>query len=176
MPAIVARRKRRDITWPRRNRKKNKPSSRPQKTESNENNLNQSDTVVITLEEAAVYLRVSADNLRKEVEKGGIPAQRIGDSWRFLKQALTDWLSFESWLKAKYQQSSEKPVASKPFVGPKKESVPSDQTATIPPDNKNPEPSTAEAVLRHAGVFAGDDDMEEFLADIYARRKAGTTA
>jgi excisionase family DNA binding protein len=47
---------------------------------------------VLTLAEAAAYLRVKEDDLLKLVGPRDIPARRIGDEWRFSKSALQDWL------------------------------------------------------------------------------------
>lgn len=49
---------------------------------------------VLTLGEAAHYLRLPARTLRKQAEQGHNPARRIGDTWRFLKAALDDWLRY----------------------------------------------------------------------------------
>jgi hypothetical protein len=49
---------------------------------------------VLTLEEAASYLRMSPAVLRDKVTHGIIPGQAIDDdSWRFLKSAIDSWLS-----------------------------------------------------------------------------------
>ncbi len=47
---------------------------------------------VLTLEEAASYLRLPQDTLARQAAEGNIPGRRIEDSWRFLKTALDDWL------------------------------------------------------------------------------------
>src|SRR4051812_18862787 len=47
---------------------------------------------VLTLAEAAKYLRVSQDVLRRWASLGMVPGRRIDDEWRFLKAALQDWL------------------------------------------------------------------------------------
>jgi excisionase family DNA binding protein len=47
---------------------------------------------VLTLEEAADLLRVEADDLRGWAEAGEIPGRRLGDEWRFRRDALLDWL------------------------------------------------------------------------------------
>jgi excisionase family DNA binding protein len=47
---------------------------------------------VLTLEEAANYLRLSRETLEREAAQGHIPGRRIEDSWRFLKAAIDDWL------------------------------------------------------------------------------------
>ena len=47
---------------------------------------------ILTLEEAAAYLRVSEEALRAMVGDDAIPAQKIGGEWRFLKRAVNEWL------------------------------------------------------------------------------------
>lgn len=48
---------------------------------------------VLTLAEAAAYLRVSEEALVGEIGPQAVPARRIGNEWRFLKSALNAWLS-----------------------------------------------------------------------------------
>jgi excisionase family DNA binding protein len=50
-------------------------------------------TEVLTLREAAGYLRVSADMVRNLAQKGDLPGRMIGGEWRFLRTALADWLA-----------------------------------------------------------------------------------
>jgi len=47
---------------------------------------------VLTLEEAASYLRVPKESLERQAARGQVPGRRIEDTWRFLKAALDDWL------------------------------------------------------------------------------------
>lgn len=47
---------------------------------------------VLTLEEAAKYLRLSEEEVLVSVREQGLPGRRIGDQWRFLKLGLADWL------------------------------------------------------------------------------------
>jgi excisionase family DNA binding protein len=47
---------------------------------------------VLTLPEAARYLRLRKDLVEKYAQQGLIPARQIGDEWRFLRAALDDWL------------------------------------------------------------------------------------
>jgi excisionase family DNA binding protein len=47
---------------------------------------------VLTLEEAASFLRVSPEALRAAVADGTVPARQIGGEWRFARQALLAWL------------------------------------------------------------------------------------
>lgn len=48
---------------------------------------------VLTLEEAALYLRVSEEDVLRMVREQGLSGRLIGAEWRFLKSALRDWLS-----------------------------------------------------------------------------------
>lgn len=47
---------------------------------------------VLTLEEAANYLRLPKDTVERQATRGLIPGRRIEETWRFLKAALDDWL------------------------------------------------------------------------------------
>jgi excisionase family DNA binding protein len=55
-----------------------------------------SNHVVLTLAEAARFLRVKKAVLQKLVEQGRVPARKIGDEWRFFRGALETWLSGKS--------------------------------------------------------------------------------
>jgi excisionase family DNA binding protein len=47
---------------------------------------------VLTLSEAAVYLRVAEEDVVRLVNLQALPGRRIGSDWRFLKAGLRDWL------------------------------------------------------------------------------------
>jgi hypothetical protein len=47
---------------------------------------------VLTLEEAAAYLRLSPEVVAQEATVGNIPGQKVNQTWRFLKGAIDDWL------------------------------------------------------------------------------------
>ena len=47
---------------------------------------------VLTLDEAADYLRLSKETIERQAFQGQIPGRRIEDTWRFLKAAIDDWL------------------------------------------------------------------------------------
>ena len=47
---------------------------------------------VLTLDEAAAYLRVAPEQVRAQAGTGRPPAQQIGGELRFLKAAIDDWL------------------------------------------------------------------------------------
>jgi excisionase family DNA binding protein len=47
---------------------------------------------VLTLAEAAAYLRFSEADVLRLVDQQGLPARRLANEWRFLKTAIQDWL------------------------------------------------------------------------------------
>ena len=49
--------------------------------------------VVLTLHEAATFVRVSEKTLRELTRDGTAPGQKVGREWRFLRSALEAWLS-----------------------------------------------------------------------------------
>ncbi len=48
---------------------------------------------VLTLDEAAAFLRVSSEEVEQAVLSSGMPGQKVGTTWRFYRQALQQWLS-----------------------------------------------------------------------------------
>jgi excisionase family DNA binding protein len=48
---------------------------------------------VLSLNEAAAYLRLAEPEVLRLVEEQGLPARRLGLHWRFLKSAIDAWLS-----------------------------------------------------------------------------------
>ncbi len=47
---------------------------------------------VLTLEETADYLRLPRETVERQASRGRIPGRRIEDTWRFLRDAIDDWL------------------------------------------------------------------------------------
>lgn len=47
---------------------------------------------VLTLSEAAAYLRVSEDAIIEAIRTQRLPARKMRNEWRFLKSALQEWL------------------------------------------------------------------------------------
>lgn len=47
---------------------------------------------VLTLAEAAAYLRVTESEVLRMVHEQCLPGRQVQDDWRFLKTALQDWL------------------------------------------------------------------------------------
>jgi len=48
---------------------------------------------VLTLREAAQYLRVSQGSLESMAQDGAVPAMTVDGKWRFARQALEEWLN-----------------------------------------------------------------------------------
>ena len=47
---------------------------------------------VMTLPEAAAYLRVAEQDVLRLVQERGLPGRTVGKEWRFLKAAVERWL------------------------------------------------------------------------------------
>jgi excisionase family DNA binding protein len=47
----------------------------------------------LTLEEAASFLKMSSECLRRKVKAGDIPGRKTGKKWVFLEDRLVEWLS-----------------------------------------------------------------------------------
>jgi excisionase family DNA binding protein len=51
---------------------------------------------VLTLEEAAAFLRVEAIAVEESARRGELPGRRLGGEWRFSRDALLAWLEGSS--------------------------------------------------------------------------------
>lgn len=47
---------------------------------------------VLTAEQAAQLLQISSKTVKRRAQLGEIPGRRVGNQWRFSRQALIDWL------------------------------------------------------------------------------------
>lgn len=47
---------------------------------------------IMTAQEAADYLRVALDTVRRLVSQGKIPGRKVGGQWRFDKKHLDKWM------------------------------------------------------------------------------------
>lgn len=58
---------------------------------------------VLTLSEAAAYLRITEAAVLRGIEEQALPARRMGSEWRLLKPAIQQWLAAGSptWEKRK---------------------------------------------------------------------------
>jgi excisionase family DNA binding protein len=67
-----------------------------QSTPPAEQIVNGPTTEVLTLVEAAAYLRVREEELLPLVKEQGLPGRQLGRDWRFLKSAIQKWLGTPS--------------------------------------------------------------------------------
>lgn len=51
---------------------------------------------LMTLEEVANYLRVTTKTIYRMIDKGSIPARKVGHQWRFDKDSIDNWLKQNS--------------------------------------------------------------------------------
>ena len=128
---------------------------------------------VLTLPEAAAYLRAPEEAVLELVDKGALPAQRLGGELRFLKRALVEWLRFGPHFYHEFRRFPPPWVLDHPFWEDLLLALEKRILSKIPaPENLPAKRGTKQTVLRHFGVFQDDADVEEQLADIRARRKA----
>lgn len=57
--------------------------------------MDYSDDEVLSVEEAARFLKVPAATVRREARAGRLPGRHVGKEWRFARSALIDWLRGE---------------------------------------------------------------------------------
>jgi excisionase family DNA binding protein len=73
-----------------------KPLRNRTQTSKSETNGSPAIGEVLSLAEAAIYLRVSEAAVENLIAKQKLPARRIGQEWRFLKAAIQNWLGHDS--------------------------------------------------------------------------------
>jgi excisionase family DNA binding protein len=131
---------------------------------------------VLTLPEAASYLRVTEEALTALLEDNAIPAQKIGQEWRFLKRALNVWLwagrnyyrdmhGFPPWL---FDSPFVDELAHLIFQRVRAELLATERQAT-------PKPGSKEAVLQIAGMWKDDPWVKSRVAEMYGGEAPGTT-
>ncbi len=121
---------------------------------------------VLTLAEAASYLRVPEEELLRLAEQQDVPAQRIGGEWRFLKRALGHWLTFGPRFFRDYPPwSLDQPLLDELLLAITKRLL-----ERIGPEKQ--ERGSKEAVRKHVGVLKDEGDLEEVLAGLSSIRAA----
>ena len=58
--------------------------------------MDESTPEVMTIEEAAKYLRIPLSSLYRLAQDGKVPCQKVGRHWRFLRQSLAQWIANEN--------------------------------------------------------------------------------
>jgi excisionase family DNA binding protein len=57
-----------------------------------ENSLSESTSILWTVKDAALYLRLNPETVRTMVRRGELPAQRLGRQIRFQPEKLKEWV------------------------------------------------------------------------------------
>lgn len=104
---------------------------------------------VLTLEEAAQLLRLAPEDLRDFAAQGRIPGRRLGEEWRFSRQALRSWL-----------EGTDPPVVEDEELSSILGRGPEDGAAGEQPIGEAPKVTSAEAIfLRNQRVLLGRGDV-----------------
>jgi excisionase family DNA binding protein len=126
---------------------------------------------VLTLGEAAAYLRVSEEQLAELADRDGVPARKVGGEWRFLRRALDDWLRYTGSPFPKPWMVPPHWLFGSPFADELLLLLEERLLRKLKQQRQpSPKPGSKEAVLKHVGVFHGDNDLKDRLADARARR------
>jgi excisionase family DNA binding protein len=119
---------------------------------------------VLTLPEAAAYLRVPEEVLDQLAARQIVPARKLGEEWRFLKQGLQVWL-----------RQGPAPDAPGWFEPPPVEWLVAEverrllQKLTAAEQPGRPQ-GQKQRLLELAGKWKNDPTAEEMLGEIYKRR------
>ena len=54
--------------------------------------MNTIEVPILTVDEAAEYLRIPKSSLYKLAQEGKVPCQKVGRHWRFHRDAIDTWL------------------------------------------------------------------------------------
>ena len=124
-------------------------------------------TDVLTLAEAAAYLRISEIALDKLASSQDIPGQKIDGEWRFLKRALNNWLAFGG----SFGRHLPGAFFLEMFGSPAFDRL-LKWLESQPEKSGGPKPGSKAAVLQYAGSVGEGENAEEWLEQLRALRDA----
>jgi excisionase family DNA binding protein len=124
---------------------------------------------VLTLAEAANYLRVAEEELLRLAEQREVPAKQIGGEWRFLKRALGHWLTYGSRFLKEFPHYPPWIVDS-PQLDELLFAIEKRLLQRI--DSRVPNPGSKQSIRKHVGVLGQEDDLEAVLESLAAMRAA----
>jgi len=114
---------------------------------------------VLTLAEAAAFLRVPEAELLRLVETHDIPAQQIGGEWRLLKKALIDWLRYG---RDDFREFRRWPwMFDHPMIEELLFLLEKRLLDRLRAEKPETERGSKQAVLKHFGIFADENDLQE---------------
>lgn len=122
---------------------------------------------VLTLADAATFLRIPEAELAEMAAGGSIPARKLGGEWRFLKRALEDWLCFPHCPPANGAAAQ---VAEEVL-----QLLEERLRQRLDEERRESETGSRQAALEHFGIWKDDPTAEAMLADIYKRRREPET-
>jgi excisionase family DNA binding protein len=117
---------------------------------------------VLTLPEAAAFLRVPEEVLDQLAARQVVPARKLGEEWRFLKQGLQDWLRQGPAAEERPWWFEHPPVEW--LLAEVERRLLEKLTGAERPQGRK------ERLLDLAGKWKNDPTLEEMLGDIYKRR------
>jgi excisionase family DNA binding protein len=124
---------------------------------------------VLTLSEAANYLRVSEGVLLQLANERRVPARKVGDEWRFSAAALQQWLRCDSPL----ENGAPLPHTSRPDPQAFELLLAELESRLLPRLRSAEQPAlrgNKERLLALAGAWKDDPTLDEMLGEIYKRR------
>ena len=126
---------------------------------------------ILTLPEAAAYLKVQEDAVQQMARDGMMPAQKIGGEWRFLRKGLNDWMRYGRHPYRRDWPFHPEFFFESPFVDELLHLLEQRLLYKLKAEAL-PRPGSKQAILKHFGVFKADQDLEKQLADARLRREA----
>jgi hypothetical protein len=133
---------------------------------------------ILTLPEAAAYLRVDEQGLADMAEGGNVPARKVVGQWRFSRRGLEDWMRFPGVQPTDYWRIHPRWLLESPFIDELFHLLEKRLILHLSqrqPEEVAPKPGSKQAVLRRFGVLrdTADGDLEEQLAAVRKRRETG---
>lgn len=118
---------------------------------------------IMTIEEVAEYLRVSARTVYDWAQKGEIPCGKMGTSWRFKRQEIEDWVTQKLTPRIKEPQSP--PKEFKSILTP-------ERCVIIDTDKKD---VILNSLIDLCSVFPGIETRSRLAEAIYNRERLMST-
>jgi excisionase family DNA binding protein len=133
---------------------------------------------ILTLPEAAAYLRVDEQGLADMAEGGNVPARKVAGQWRFSRRGLEDWMRFPGLHPGEYMRLHPRWLLESPFMDEFVHLIEKRLLLHLSqrqPEEPGAKPGSKQAVLKRFGVLrdAADGDLQEQLAAVRKRRETG---
>ncbi len=133
-------------------------------------------TDVLTLEEAALYLRISKDKMEELAQTQRVPAQKIDSDWRFSKEALSLWLKLGQsgeWARVFPNALTHESPQMFELLLELRQMILNSQKLQEEQPKPKPKKSSKEAIDSVIGSLRDEENPEAFQATLRAIRKEG---